>query len=144
MSKKASTRRAGYFGEQQHDGQNDRHECTYREELSHMNKIQTMYQAEEIRRRNSDFWHDLEAWALNEAAQERRFSISYFIERYRWHDHVNSEGEPFKINDHYTPIWARMIAAEHPEVRPYIDLRKSMFDDDYPEAFDTLIGGRND
>lgn len=142
MSRKKNTRRAGYFGEQQRDGQNVGTK-SHPIGVYSMNKIQTKYQAEEIRRRNPDFWHDLVSWSLNEAAHGRRFSISYFIERYRWHDRVNSEGEPFKINDHYSPIWARMIATEHPEVRPYIELRKSMWDDDYPEAFDSLDGNND-
>lgn len=101
-----------------------------------MNKVQTQYQAEEFRRRNPEFWHDLKAWALNEAAHMRRFSVSYFVEHYRWQDRVNSEGEPFKINDHYIPIWARMLVSEHPELRGFIELRKSAWDDDYPEAFE--------
>lgn len=102
-----------------------------------MNKVDTLYHAEEFRRRNLEFWHYLEAWALNEAAHGRRFSISPFIERYRWRDRVDSQGEPFKINDHYSPIFARMLVSEHPELRGYIELRKSTWDDDYPEAFES-------
>lgn len=84
--------------------------------------------AREWRRANTRLWHDLEAWALNEAAHERRFGVQDFIESVRWHDHVNDLGEAVKVDNSYAPLFARFLVAEHPELRQWVELRRSRWD----------------
>ena len=88
----------------------------------------------EFRRLNPDVWNEWEQAALYEAAHKRRFSMQYVCEHTRKFDRVNDIGEPVGVNNTYRPIWARMLATEHPELRPYIELRKSEFDIDFPNA----------
>jgi len=84
---------------------------------------------------NPDLFAKLEKHALNETAHKRRFSVQRWIEEVRWKDHVNRIGESVKINNDFAPIFARMLVTEHPEVRGFIELRKSVYDLLYPGAF---------
>ena len=90
--------------------------------------ISLLNRAREWRRVNARLWHDLETWALNEAAHERRFGVQDFIESVRWRDHVNDLGEPVKVNNSYGPLFARFLVADYPELRPWIELRRSRWD----------------
>ena len=77
---------------------------------------------------NPRIWADWVAAALDAAKQERRFSIQHLMEQTRAHDHVNDVGGDVVTNNTHAPIFARMIATEHPETRPFIELRQSRFD----------------
>lgn len=138
--KKKNTRRAGSLGEGQHDGLNGE---TSREDVSSRrddikfgkdSKALTLYRACKWRDLNPDVWSRWEKTALREAQHGRRFSMQYLIEQTRKHDHVNRAGEPLVINNTHAPIWARMLATELPVIRPYIELRRSEYDEDYPDA----------
>ena len=100
-------------------------------EVDNLNAHDTslLNRAQEWRRVNTRLWHDLEAWALNEAAHERRFGVQDFIEAVRWRDHVNDLGEPVKVNNSYEPLFARFLVADYPELRPWVELRRSRWDD---------------
>lgn len=95
-------------------------------------RAMTFYHAWEWRELNPGLWRKLEAFALNEAAHERKFSVKRWLENTRWQDRVNAIGEPVRVNNSHCPIWARMLASEHPEVRPFIELRRCDWDRDFP------------
>lgn len=99
-------------------------------EVDNLNAHDTslLNRAREWRRVNTRLWHDLEAWALNEAAHERRFGVQDFIESVRWRDHVNDLGEPVRVNNSYEPLFARFLVADYPELRPWVELRRSRWD----------------
>lgn len=98
------------------------------------------YNACEFRRLNPDVWDEWEQAALYEAAHKRRFSMQYVVEHTRKFDRVNDIGDPVAVNNTYRPIWARMLASENPSLRPYIELRKSEYDIDFPDA-KTIVDG---
>jgi hypothetical protein len=41
----------------------------------------------------------------------KRYSADAVFHRIRWHVDVETEGEPVKLNDHYTAYYARMLEA---------------------------------
>ena len=83
------------------------------------------------RRRNADLWrNEVEQWALNEAAAGRKFSIQTAMERIRWKDRVDDQGDDVKVNDHWGPIWSRLLVVEHPELAEYIVQKKTPWDGD--------------
>lgn len=84
--------------------------------------------AEEWIRLNPDLWSRFEAHCMSEAEHERRISIKWLIEDVRAHDYVNRDGDPCKVNNNYAPIFARRLIAQHPELEPYIETRRSMYD----------------
>lgn len=77
---------------------------------------------------NPDLWERLEAHCLNEAAHERRISVQWLIEDVRAHDYVNRIGDPCKVNNSFAPIFARRLIKEHPELAPFIETRRSIYD----------------
>lgn len=79
-------------------------------------------------RLNPDRMEDMERYAMNEAAHGRRFAIKTIIERIRWFDYVNNEGQPVKVSNDYSPLFARMLIDKHPELRQFIQTRPSRFD----------------
>ena len=101
-------------------------------------RVQVLNAAVAWRRRNPRIWAEWERAALREAAQGRRFSMQLVTEQARAFDSVDDSGEGFKLNNNSRAIWARMLVAEHPELRPYIELRRSVWDGLFPE----LQGGR--
>lgn len=84
--------------------------------------------AQEWVRLNPTLWATFEAWALDEVRHERKFGLQDFVETIRWRDYSNALGEPVKINNSFCPIFARFLVAEHPEARPFVELRHSRWD----------------
>lgn len=91
--------------------------------------------ARRLREKNPNVWATWVAAAEDAAAHERRFSVQLVTEQTRAHDYVDNDGQPFKLNNNMRAAWARMLASEYPQVRPYIELRRSKFDADFPELF---------
>lgn len=85
-------------------------------------------QEREWRRLNPRLWDEIEAWALNEAANGRKFAMQTALERVRWKDYVDNAGQPTKVSNDYGAIWARLLIARHPEVRPFVTMRPSVYD----------------
>lgn len=84
--------------------------------------------ADEWIRLNPALWRKFTAHCLNEVAHNRRISVRWLIEEVRKRDHVNRNGDPVKVNNNYSPIFARRLIAEHPELRGAIELRRCIHD----------------
>lgn len=84
--------------------------------------------AREWIRLNPALWEGIEAWALNEAANGRRFAMQTAIERIRWKDYVDNAGQPTKVSNDFGAIWSRLLIARHPEIRPFVTMRPSVYD----------------
>lgn len=78
---------------------------------------------------NPDALRYIERRALEEAGGERRFSVRLLLEEARRRDFTDREGRGTRINNVIAPALARRIVDEHPEVRPYMRLRRSMVDE---------------
>lgn len=79
-------------------------------------------------RHNPQRMEEMERYALNEASHGRRFAIKTIIERIRWFDYVNDEGQPVKISNDYAPIFARLLIEKHPELAQFLETRPSAYD----------------
>lgn len=84
--------------------------------------------ADEWMRLNPEIWSKFTAYALNEAKHKRRVSVKWLIEDVRKHDYVNRAGDTCKVNNNFAPIFARRLIKEHPELKPFIETRRSMYD----------------
>lgn len=80
-------------------------------------------------KRNPDIWLRFKRYATNEASHKRRVSVQWLLEDVRKYDRVDSAGDVVKINNSFAPIFARELVRQCPEIRPYIELRKSVYDD---------------
>ena len=78
---------------------------------------------------NPDALCYIERRALEEAGAERRFSVRLLLEEARSKDFTDRRGRGTRINNVIAPALARRIADDHPEVRPYMRLRRSMVDE---------------
>lgn len=77
---------------------------------------------------NPDVRAEFTTYALDQAAHERRISVQYLSEIVRAKDRVNRRGDPCKLNNNWRPIIARLLVRQYPQIRPYIELRKSNYD----------------
>ena len=77
---------------------------------------------------NPDLWSKFKSYALNEAGHKRRVSVQWLLEDSRKHDYVNQNGEPCKINNTFAPVLARQLLKECPQIKPYLEVRRSRFD----------------
>lgn len=77
---------------------------------------------------NPDLWSKFKSYALHEADQKRRVSVQWLLEDSRKHDYVNQNGEPCKINNTFAPVLARQLLKECPQIKPYLEVRRSRFD----------------
>lgn len=78
---------------------------------------------------NPDALRYIERRALEEAGAERRFSVRLLLEEARRKDFTDRLGRGTRINNVIAPALARRIVDAHPEVRPFVKLRRSMVDD---------------
>jgi hypothetical protein len=74
------------------------------------------------------------AYALDQAAHERRISIAYLAEMVRAKDRVNRRGDPCKFNNSWRPVIARLLIRQYPHIRPWIEIRKAGCDHLLDEA----------
>ena len=58
------------------------------------------------------------------AAGRSRLGIGALWERLRWHTSVETEGEPYKLNDNYRSRYARLLAERNPELAHLFETRK--------------------
>ena len=90
----------------------------------------TLYQERDWRRANREVWeNEVEAWAMAEAAAGRKFSVAEAIQRIRWRDRIDGQGNDVRVNDHWGPIWSRVLVMKHPQVKPYIVQKRTPWDD---------------
>lgn len=90
---------------------------------------QTIRKEKEWRGQNKELWRHIETWALNEARHRRKFAVQQKIEEIRWKDYVNDAGQSVKVSNNYGAIWTRLLVAMHPEIRPFVTMKKSVFDE---------------
>lgn len=67
--------------------------------------------------------------AIEDAKSKRPILMQQLVEEIRRKDYVDSDGQPVKLNNNHVAVFARILWTEHPEVRPYLHLRKSVWDD---------------
>jgi hypothetical protein len=71
-----------------------------------------------------------------QAAGYEKYGLSDLMGRVRWElqvvdrDPRGDVGDDFKINDHYSPYYARLIMNRHETLRGMFDLRRSIADAD--------------
>lgn len=81
------------------------------------------------RRRHPDAWCFMVSTAKREATEGRRFSVQWLSEQVRKRDFA-SFSTPYPILDNsIRPALARMIVDENPEVRRWIEMRRSILDE---------------
>lgn len=88
----------------------------------------TMEQEREWRRLNPDLWNKIEQWAVDEAQNQRPFSMQLLAEKIRFKDYADAEGNPVKVSNNFLAIWARRLIKDHPELIPFVRTRPSVFD----------------
>jgi hypothetical protein len=78
-------------------------------------------------------------WA---ATGRTSFGLRQPWERLRWDLAIHTTGEPYKLNDHHVPYYARMIVACEPDLATMLALRRADEADAwaaerFPEMFGT-------
>lgn len=95
-----------------------------------MNDVATMgpHYARLWIKENPEPWRHVKALLLQEAKAGRKASIAWAVEEVRKKDYSDIQGKPFKVNNSIRPALARIAVREHPELAPYIEMRRSMSD----------------
>lgn len=89
----------------------------------------TLKSEREWRRLNPElFAAEVEGYALQEMHAARPFSAQTILERIRWKDRVNTEGQPVKVSNDYGAIWARLLREKYREMGQYLKVKPSIFD----------------
>lgn len=87
-----------------------------------------IHNAREKMRECPGFKEFIWGYCLREVAAKRRVSMQAAICEARRIDWASTEGDPFRVNNNLSPALARLFLAEHPEARPYIELRRAACD----------------
>lgn len=53
-----------------------------------------------------------------------RYSMKTLMEVTRWHAHLTTTGEPFKLNNSYTAHYARLIMEQEDDLRDFFETRE--------------------
>lgn len=67
-------------------------------------------------------------FALEARKYRDRFSAHAIGERIRWHSMVETSGEPYKINDHAWPYYARLAMLTYPDLDGFFVRKDARFD----------------
>lgn len=67
--------------------------------------------------------------ARREVEAQRPFGMQFILEELRWLEFLENDGAFWKVNNSLAPAWARMLLRDYPEARPYLELRRSRFDE---------------
>lgn len=86
------------------------------------------HDADEWVEEHPDVWRFATDLCLNEARAKRRVSMQYASEVIRKKDFASFKRYGSGINNRLRPALARRLVREHPEVAPFIELRKSALD----------------
>ena len=74
---------------------------------------------------NPHVWAEVERRALAlHRAGARRVGIALIFEAMRYDRLVTTTGEPWKMNNSYRALYARLLIARHPELAEVIEVRR--------------------
>lgn len=72
---------------------------------------------------NPHVYQQFKTFALQSAARRPRFSARAIFHRMRWQSMIEGNDE-FKINNNYSPYYARMFEDEYPDMEGFFEKRK--------------------
>ena len=74
--------------------------------------------------KNPHVYQLFKRYALEASIRERRFSARTIIHRMRWFTQVETDDpDGFKINDHWSPYYARMFVEDFPQYEHFVERR---------------------
>jgi hypothetical protein len=87
----------------------------------------------EFDRDHPEVWRLFERFAF-EAIQRghRHHSADAILHVVRWETDANAHGKPYKVNNNFTPYFARKFQRAHPQHAGFFRNRKSKADEDTP------------
>lgn len=78
---------------------------------------------------NPQVYDQLRRFALEAVAKgTMRLSINLLFERLRWFTTVETQGDPFKVNNTYRAWYARLLMQQEPELAGVFETRKAEAD----------------
>ena len=84
-----------------------------------------MKTAEQYHKDNPDIWKAFEKFTLEAvAAGKKHYSSKSIFERIRWETEVEAKHEIFKINNNFTPHYARIFEKKYPNLEGFFRKRK--------------------
>jgi len=63
------------------------------------------------------------AFEMSETGR-KQYSAEVIVNVMRWHHDLNSKGDPFKINNDFKPMYARLLVHRHPELGEFFHFRR--------------------
>lgn len=89
---------------------------------------------------NQEAWAYIEREAVAAMKAGRKFSIRPLVERLRWHDLVNADGDSVGIPNVIVPCFVRQLISDYPEMKPLITRQRSKLDAE-PVVEDGVVDG---
>jgi hypothetical protein len=74
--------------------------------------------------RNQEAWTFMVGQALQCADRGQRFGMKALAEVVRWRGRL-ADGTPYKLDNRIVSSLARILVAEHPSLKPYLEMRRS-------------------
>lgn len=87
-------------------------------------------QFKRFHRENPDFYRLFIRFSLQAASAGReRFSARTVLHRIRWYTSIETRGDVYKVNDHWSPFYARLFEHDFPEHAGLFEMRHAAADD---------------
>lgn len=90
---------------------------------------------------NQEAWAYIEREAVAAMKAGRKFSIRPLVERLRWQDLVNADGDSVGIPNVIVPCFVRQLISDYPEMKQLITRQRSKLDADDPLVNDGAVDG---
>jgi len=76
-------------------------------------------------RENPVVWSLFDRYTRQAAEKLEHCGVSLIWERLRWHQHFETHGEPFKLNNNHRAYYARLWMARNPEFAGFFETRET-------------------
>lgn len=73
---------------------------------------------------NPRVFQDFKSKAFAMRSKRNKYSAMAIFQAMRWDYDLQTSGDPFKINNDFIPIYARLLVYHHPEFETFFEFRK--------------------
>lgn len=83
---------------------------------------------EEFHKANPHVYEAFKRFAREAQGKVARYSADAILHRIRWFAAIETSGDEFKVNDHWSAFYARLLIRDDPSFTGFFELRKAAAD----------------
>lgn len=74
-------------------------------------------------KQNPQIWEAFQKYAFEMTKVIEQYGAKSIMERVRWQHHIENPGRPFKVNNDFTSLYARLFIYHYPQFENFFEFR---------------------